>query len=607
MTANRCGNTSRVLTFARLLLLLLAGASGPVTASSAGGWSETASRVLTSLPTALGVLPSGQRMQVVLGLKLPDAAAVAARVERMRTPGDVLYGRPMTPARFATDFAPTQAQAQSVVDYLVGMGFDNVQVAPGNRLLVSADAPVSVIEAAFNTRVMRFPGNGRTRFANIRDAQVPAALRGTVLAVLGLQNLVEAHPPAQIAAAATPTQGTLTPPEFATAYDAVSVPPATDTTVAIFMNGDLTQVLNDFRLANDQNHLPQVPVDIVQVGSAGSDTHNALEWSLDSQSALGMAGDLKSMIWYQTATLNNSDLLLAFNRWVTDDRAQTADASFGECETDAQSSGFIMMADQILMQAVAQGQTLFVASGDAGSVCPQAQVGSAPVGQRAVNYPGSSPYAVAVGGTTLLTDSAAGYGSESVWSNSGGGGSAIEPIPSWQKPVVPTLLNLLPATYKGVPDISMDGNPDTGARVIVDGQLMALGGTSLSAPLAMGAWARLETAAGNQLGFAAPLLYAQASGSGIAASGFHDIISGSNGLNFAGAGWDYASGLGSFDVAALLPLLSAGASSTAGSSDGGTSATTSNAAANSGGGGAALPAWLGVLVLMTRWRRRRMA
>jgi len=65
----------------------------------------------------------------------------------------------------------------------------------------------------------------------------------------------------------------------------------------------------------------------------------------------------------------------------------------------------------------------------------------------------------------------------------------------------------------------------------------------LAAPLFAGAWARLESATGNRLGFAGAILYAHAK-----SSMFHDITSGNNDDYNAGLGWDYVTGFGSLDV-----------------------------------------------------------
>jgi hypothetical protein len=67
------------------------------------------------------------------------------------------------------------------------------------------------------------------------------------------------------------------------------------------------------------------------------------------------------------------------------------------------------------------------------------------------------------------------------------------------------------------------------------------------------------------------VLYALATAPAVPPVGFHDITSGSNVGYRAAAGWDYATGLGSFDIAALAPLLSPLSGSSSGSSGSGSS------------------------------------
>jgi len=96
----------------------------------------------------------------------------------------------------------------------------------------------------------------------------------------------------------------------------------------------------------------------------------------------------------------------------------------------------------------------------------------------------------------------------------------------------------------------MDADPNSGANVYVGGTPTGIGGTSLSSPLMLGVWARLESAGGNGLGFAGPRLYG-ASGT----SAFHDIILGDTGPYPATPGYDFATGVGTVDVGAAVSTI----------------------------------------------------
>ena len=79
-----------------------------------------------------------------------------------------------------------------------------------------------------------------------------------------------------------------------------------------------------------------------------------------------------------------------------------------------------------------------------------------------VEYPCASPNVVCAGGTTTARDPSTGnFLYEIAWDDGGGGVSAYEPRPSYQASV----LHLGSTTFRGVPDISFDSNPNTGAWV----------------------------------------------------------------------------------------------------------------------------------------------
>ena len=156
---------------------------------------------------------------------------------------------------------------------------------------------------------------------------------------------------------------------------------------------------------------------------------------------------------------------------------------------------------------------------------------------------------LAAGGPTLYTNGNGSYAGETAWDSSGGGISGIEPIPSWQSNV-PALKG---RAFRGMPDIAFDADPNSGEAVVVGGQLVTMGGTSLSAPLFAATWARmLSGPCATNLGFAAPTLYSvQATTPSI----LRDITFGSNGAYSAGSGWDFVTGWGTPNVSAMYSAI----------------------------------------------------
>lgn len=438
--------------------------------------------------------------------------------------------RTMSSAQFRADHAPTVDQASAVAAYLQTAGFTNVVIAP-NRLLVSADGRADTAHAAFKTTFAQVrTHDGRDAFMNTNAPQIPAALQDSVLSVIGLQNVHQAHTYAVRAQAGFTPQAITghNPTEFSSIYGGSGLPTAAGVTVGIVTQGKITQTVTDLNSFTAQNGLPTVTTQTVNTNGTSTDTSGVVEWNLDSQDIVGMAGgQVGKLIFYNIPTLSNANLTADFNTIVTANATKIINVSLGECETSAQGDGSAAADDQIFQQAIAQGQTFSVSSGDSGAD----ECGD---GGITPSYPASSPGVVAVGGTTLNATTTT-YTSETVWSGGGGSPSKFEAKPSWQAGV-------LGGTKRGVPDLSFDADPNSGAKIIVNGAIQQVGGTSLAAPIFAGSWARL-LATNSALTFAAPYLYQT-----LTAADYHDVTSGSNGGETASAGWDLATGFGSFKL-----------------------------------------------------------
>src|SRR4051794_32189929 len=534
--------------------LLGIAAAGSAQAAPAAGWAATATHALQ--PTSavrLGAAPASTPLRLTVGLAPRDRAGLDALIRRQATPGAADYGRYLTPAPFTPRVAATPATASAVASYLTSQGMTGVTVAP-NRLQVTADATVAEAQRAFATSIAQFRQGGRTILANTTDALVPADLAGEVTGVLGLSSLGATLAPTP----AAPSLDGFYPKQFATVYHAGSTLPGTNTTLAVIAEGNLAPTIKDLRTAEAKQGLRQIPVNLVHAGPASADTAGVDEWDLDTQTSTGVAPNAKSLTVYIATSLTNSDLARAINRFASDGTAKSGSASLGECDVLPFLDGSMMVDDIALAQAAAQGQTFFASTGDTGSSCAVAPTNGVPLsGLPDTEYPASSPYAVAVGGTTLLASSSGAYISEAAWNAGGGGASPVENSGAWQSGVVPTAA----ANVRGLPDVAFDADPNTGALIYVNGTPEQIGGTSLSSPLAMGLWTRIQATHGGHLGFVSPKLYGYYVAKGGTAvppatvAGFHDVILGSNGTYVATPGWDYTTGLGSWDVAALSNSL----------------------------------------------------
>jgi pseudomonalisin len=477
---------------------------------------------------------------VVLKVRNPDKLHAVAKA--LTEPGNARYRHWLDRRTIQADYEPTTESANAVAHYLSNSGFTNITIAP-NHLLVTATGNSTAVRQAFHTELGHFIRDGHEGIANTEDVEVPASLSGTVLSVLGLQTLDQMHTMGVQADSVllTGTVHGINPVNFPIAYNATSLPTASTTAVGIITEGSMTQTIADLHQFESQNGLPTINPTVVTVGRSSTDTSNTVEWDIDSQDIQGMAGgQVAQMLFYTAHSLADSNLTTTFNKAVTDNIAAVINVSLGECESAAESDGSLASDDQIFELAITQGQTFSVSSGDSGSSeCGNPQ-GTSP----GASYPASSPDVMALGGTTLYTNSDGSYGGEVAWSGSGGSPSLIEPKPSWQDAVVS-------GSFRGVPDIAFDADPNSGAIVIVKGQSQQWGGTSLASPLFVGSWARIQSANKARLGFPATWVYSRGAQNTPA---FNDVTSGSNGAYSAGPGWDYTTGFGSFNVAATTLL-----------------------------------------------------
>lgn len=536
------------------------------TASAPAGWATTNTLAIPIANASdLGAAAPAQSVTVRLALQMQNVS----QLQQVVASGTVIDD-----GTFAATYAPTPSQVSAVTSYLQSQGFSNITVEPDN-LLISATGSIAQVQTAFNTSIHSFSGGGTSFIANVAPAYVPSSLGGIVVSVLGLNNLQAVKPTPQVTSCgvfgvSTPPQECLRfydPATFQAAYDAGKVNPANSTPVAIMAEGDPTQAISDFRLNESKFGLPQVPVNRVQVGLQSTDTAGDTEWTLDMTYSSGIAQNVKAIYLYTTTSLTDSDITLEYSKWVTQHYTNIGNSSFGGCEVFPYIDGSMLAADEILLEGAAKGMTMFVSSGDNGGYCNNfVDTNGAPGGAPFQEWPAVSPYVNAVGGTDLFTNSDGTYKGEDAWEAGGGGLSQFEYSPYWEAQAQPVSSTGL--SFRGVPDVAMDASLETGAELwggqAANGSCTpcVTGGTSLASPLSAGVWARLQSAHGNHLGFAPVWFYknfaTHAAGAVNAGpppwqpdGGFHDLLSGTNGLFSATPGYDYTTGLGSFDIAVL--------------------------------------------------------
>jgi kumamolisin len=450
---------------------------------------------------------------------------------------------------FAQRYGASVADVESVCGALRAGGFTIVSYHAGSgRVIASGSA--SAIGEFFGAQVARHQLLDGTMYrARTGQLQVPEALRDLVVGVLGIDDRPQAAPRFEFHAAAAQPAG-YTPPQLGKIYNFPAGTDGTGQTIAIIeLGGGYQQSDLDAYFARIGTASPKVTaigVDGASNAFTGDPNGADGEVALDIEVIGGLAPGADVKVYFAPNT----------DRGFLDAVAEAAHAtptpiaisiSWGGAESSWTKQGLSGL-NQAIADAVALGVTVTVAAGDDGSSDRVTD------GQAHVDFPASSPYALACGGTTLIADPATGVvTSEVVWDNTtsggatGGGVSVDFPVPAYQNGVsVPTVNG---KAGRGVPDVAAVADSATGYQIRLNGEDYVFGGTSAVAPLWAALVARIGQGTSKKFGLIHTQLY------GVAKDGFRDITKGSNGAYSAAVGWDACTGLGVPDGERLRSLL----------------------------------------------------
>jgi subtilase family serine protease len=517
--------------------------------------------------------------RVYLGWKGGDAAVVMARA--VSTPGSPSYGQYLSPAQFRKQFAPSQADVGAVQSWLKSQGF-TIDYTPTNNHYVAAEGTVAQVNSAFSTSEALYQVAGATVRAPSSDASIPSSLADVVEGVVGLDESSDfVQPDHVVDKDAPPSAGFrnappcssywgqyhasdaglplfngndvpfapcgATPAQLRGAYGiAGSGYDGSGQTVAVIDAFASPTIADDVNTYSANHGLPTLAANqLTQVVAPGTyhvkdnKKHSPSGWygeeTLDIEAVHAMAPSAD--IVYVSAPNNQQDMDAALNHVVDRGLAQIVTNSYG-FPTELLPSGYVKPISDTLIQAAIEGIGVYFSSGDNGDEL-------ANLGFTSADWPAASPWVTAVGGTSLGVTAGNGYLFETGWGTKrgslfggswttpaflyggGGGTSRLFAQPSYQAGVVPSALA---SRYGGsgrvVPDVAMDGDPNTGMLVgqtqtFSDGVAYdeyRIGGTSLSSPLFAGIMALADQAAGHPHGFANPILYAHAG-----SVAFHDV------------------------------------------------------------------------------------
>ena len=502
-------------------------------------------------------------------------------LRQLYDPSSADYRHFLSVEEFTNEFAPTAEDYQKVAEFARDNGFTVNGSAP-NRLVVSISGTAGQIERTFNVRMRTYqhPTETREFYSPDREPSIPSGL--AVYHITGLNNYslpmsLAKRSPAGMNGAVVQGSGPgndYMPSDMRAAYYGGTALTGRGQTLGLvqFDGYDIADVISTFygeatlsKSGSDSvvNYTPPnskttyaVKVhNVLLNGATGAPGQlmppaDDAEQVLDIAQSIGMAPGLSQVRVYIGS--NDVDILSAI---ASENLANEVSISWAWMPEDPSA------VDQYFEEMAAQGQSVFVASGDYGAYSPN----------MPYYFPAEDQWVTAVGGTDLTTNGPGGsLLSETAWNQSGGGISpdAI-PIPSWQAGIANSSNNAS-NTLRNVPDVAMEAdfdNFDCNMGYCEEGWA----GTSFASPR----WAaytalinQQAAAAGDPpVGFLNPYLYRTGQSSSYGTQ-FHDIDSGESNFYegygfYAIPGYDLITGWGSPAGQNLINAL-APQSSTAG-------------------------------------------
>jgi len=486
-------------------------------------------------------------------------------------------------AEFAEQMGANSADVAKIDDFAHHHELNVKSVHLASRT-IKLTGTVKAMSAAFGVKLNKVKHDGATYRMRKGNVQIPAELEGIVVGVHGLDNRPVAQPhfrrriagkTAKKGATAHAGQGgSFSVEEIAQLYNFPGGETGAGQCIAIIELNDIDTrghptgagyKTSDLKTFFKKAGIPMPQIAPASVdGGANKPGHSEADGEvvLDIEVAGAIAPGARIVVYFAPNTTNGFIDAVKAAVHDTARKPSVISISWGGPEDPESSQQFVDGLNEAIRDAAAMGVTVCVAAGDNGS----ADMAQGWDGKPHADFPASSPFALACGGTNLKASN--GKIEEVVWNGgpqdgaSGGGVSVMFVEPKYQANAhVPKS----PAhrSGRGVPDVAGDADPATGYQIFLNGVMTTIGGTSAVAPLMAGLIARINEATtkkfGKTVGFINPLIYASH-----AQGVFRDITDGNNditgslhGMYKAGPGWDACSGLGVPNGAALQNLLAA--------------------------------------------------
>ena len=446
---------------------------------------------------------------------------------------------------FDRRFGASQEDIDLVVAFARQHDLTVLQTSVSRRCVILMGS-VQKFNDAFQVNLSEFiPANGISYRGRTGSIHIPEILKDIITGVFGLDNRPQARPMFHL----LKKEGGLVHPRAATvSYNPDAVAKSYKYPRDVNGAGECIGIIElggGYRNIDMQNYFDKLGISLPVITSQSVDgalnapsTADSAdgEVALDIEVAGAVAPGAKIVVYFAPNT--DKGFLNAISTAIHDsvNNPSVISISWGAAEsqwTEQAMQNF----NETFMSAAALGVTITVAAGDNGSSDRETD------GKAHVDFPASSPYAIACGGTRLLSDSETVWNDQDGWAT-GGGISDVFPVPDYQKDIpLPASVNGTKKKGRGVPDIAANADSASGYNVLVDGQWTVVGGTSAVAPLIAALIALANQKLKRKVGFIQPKIYTASS------QAFKDITDGNNitaknGGYTAGEGWDACTGLG---------------------------------------------------------------
>jgi kumamolisin len=492
-----------------------------------------------------GPMPGNASVALYIALPGRHQAEIASLIDAQNTPGSPLYHRYLTPAEYGSYFGAEPAALARALASLRAHGFAIDRLA-ANRRDVEVHAPASVVSAFFNAPLDIRSDGTRTFYAARYEPALPPDFAGA--AIGGLESYHRFHPHHRFnPAAQIGGQRGWAPPDIQSTYSLTPIYASAtgagitviDATVGFARASDFTTFTGEFGSS--------ATLISTAVGSKKPPLDNNGETTIDVEWISGVAPGA-TIDQVSPANASNKDFDSMYSYIVNDmSTVHIVTTSWGDCEQDVGND--LNLDESLFQQAYTEGQWWLAAAGDDGADdCAD--------GKKSVDFPGSSPYVVSVGGTEVTPQSTSGgnytgWKKEVTWDKGGasGGGASIE----FSKPNFQTALTPKDGA-RDVPDVALmadDYDVNGGYLIYYRGDWQSgWGGTSFASPMWAGFFSLIAQAQGGTIPSPLVTLY-QLGGTTSYGSLFHDITKGCNTYRnvqgyCAAKGYDQTTGLGSF-------------------------------------------------------------